>query len=153
MFDTSCSFCKDFTLLIRDVLTFLIVRTSIPLTRSVCLCVLRFVRVTGFEPVPPALSQVCCRYTKPILRSIVPWLLTLHGFLLSIVQRHLLTLCRCFRNYIFSIIFCSSIHPRRIYITTAKIFCQTMAIWTKNFEIFFGIVKAIAIFMVYLQNR
>ena len=51
MFDTSCSFCKDFTLLIRDVLTFLIISFDM---RSVCLCVLRFERVIGIEPTSSA---------------------------------------------------------------------------------------------------
>ena len=47
---------------------------------------------------PPSRERAV-RYTKPILRSIVPTnYLPCAAFIFSIVQRHLLTLCRCVRR-------------------------------------------------------
>lgn len=47
----------------------------------------------------PLPCERAVRYTKPILRSIVPnHYSPCTGFLFGIFQRHLLTLCRCFRN-------------------------------------------------------
>ena len=55
--------------------------------------------LTGFEPAPPAFTRVCFRYTKPILRSIVPTHYSpCTAFFFGIVQRQLLTLCRRFRR-------------------------------------------------------
>ena len=55
--------------------------------------------LTGFEPAPPAFMRACFRYTKPILRSIVPTHYSpCTAFFFGIVQRQLLTLCRCFRR-------------------------------------------------------
>ena len=55
--------------------------------------------LTGFEPAPPAFTRACFRYTKPILRSIVPTHYSpCTAFFFGIVQRQLLTLCRCFRR-------------------------------------------------------
>ena len=55
--------------------------------------------LTGFEPAPPAFMRACFRYTKPILRSIVPTNYSpCTAFFFGIVQRQLLTLCRCFRG-------------------------------------------------------
>ncbi len=60
----------------------------------------QFVRVTGFEPAPPVFStSMTATYTKPILRSIVPTHYSpCTAFFSGIVQRQLLTLCRCFRR-------------------------------------------------------
>lgn len=44
-------------------------------------------------------TRACFRYTKPILRSIVPThYLPCTAFFFGIVQRQLITLCRCFRG-------------------------------------------------------